>query len=301
MDETRKLLDSLMGQSRDQDFNEQQKNKGKNFMKDNVCKHYLLGFCPLQELGSSKMMMKRNIRDCGKIHSDALRKEFEDHPDHDKIAVDYERALLPCLEQLVREADSWVSRERSNVQRTELATPEKQTVNNMSPDIKEQHEQLTKDMNKLMSAAEEIAEKGDVDGSKFKVMLAQEIKSKIQELEEKYIVTYTITHKGEQVCEVCGTRTEAASTQNQQRYQAHFTGKVHLAYVKIREWVAKLRSRRSEPDGSERIRQKSRSRDRGREKRRSRSRGGNRDQTRSSRGGDERSRRDRSRSRRRRH
>ena len=35
---------------------------------------------------------------------------------------------------------------------------------------------LTKDMNKLMASAEWVAERGDVDGSKFKVMLAEEIK-----------------------------------------------------------------------------------------------------------------------------
>jgi len=52
-------------------------------------------------------------------------------------------------------------------------------------------------MNKMMAAAEEVAEKGDVEGSKFKVILAGEIKAKMKELEEKYTVTYTVTHRGE--------------------------------------------------------------------------------------------------------
>merc|ERR1740139_1639080 len=98
-------------------------------------------------------------------------------------------------------------------------------------------------MNKMMGAAEEEAEKGNVDGSKFKVMLAGEIKTKIAELEEKYIVTYTVTHKGEEVCDICGTRTEAFDQKNSARYAAHFTGKVHIAYVRIREWITKIKEK----------------------------------------------------------
>eukprot|EP00927_Polykrikos_kofoidii_P063516 TRINITY_DN58347_c0_g1_i1.p1 TRINITY_DN58347_c0_g1~~TRINITY_DN58347_c0_g1_i1.p1 ORF type:complete len:338 (+),score=62.87 TRINITY_DN58347_c0_g1_i1:181-1194(+) len=337
MDEARKLLDSLMGQTRDASLEEAKKNKGQNFKQESVCKHFLLGFCPLDELAASKMLGKRNINECRRTHSDAMKVEFEGSKDFEKCKMEYERALLPVLEGLVREADAWVARERANVQRTELTTPEKTTVNNMPPTVKEQHEQLTEDMNKLMAAAEDIAEKGDVDGSKFKVMLAGEIKSKIKEIEDKYIVTYNITHRGEEVCEICGTRTEAATAANHARYAAHFSGKVHLAYVKIREWIKTLRSkirehdersagttdrrRRSSPDrrdgtrdtdvgGDRAPRRRSRSRggaDRERERRggsrerrqsRSRGRGGG-----DRRGGDDRNggdrRRDRSRSRRR--
>lgn len=248
MEEARKLLDSLMGSTRNEDFESQQKQKGRSFTQESVCKHYLLGFCPYEELASSKMIAKRNIGECRKTHSDAMKAEYEAHTDKSKLQVEYEKALLPVLEGLVREADAWVSRERGNVKRTELTTPEKATVNNMPPSVKEQHEQLIQDMNKLMAAAEEIAESGDVDGSKFKVMLAGEIKDKIKELEDKHIVTYTVTYKGEEVCEICGTRYEANHGTNHARYMSHFTGKVHLAYVKIRDWVKKLRAKQREAD-----------------------------------------------------
>mmetsp|Transcript_23278 Transcript_23278/g.51401 ORF Transcript_23278/g.51401 Transcript_23278/m.51401 type:complete len:325 (-) Transcript_23278:183-1157(-) len=273
MDETRKLLDSLMGQSRNQSLTEAKKNKGKNFTEEGVCKFYLLGFCPLNELAASKMLGKRNIMDCRKTHSDFLKEEYETSSERDKYQAEYEKALLPVLEGLVREADAWVARERANVQKTELATPETAVVNNMPPSVKEQLEQLTEDMNKMMAAAEEVAEKGDVEGSKFKVMLAGEIKAKIKELEEKYIVTYTVTHRGEEVCEICGTRTEAATASNHARYAAHFQGKVHLGYVKIREWIKTLRKKerdnerpsRSERHGSGRSRSDRRGSGRSRE------------------------------------
>mmetsp|Transcript_41063 Transcript_41063/g.113109 ORF Transcript_41063/g.113109 Transcript_41063/m.113109 type:complete len:302 (+) Transcript_41063:105-1010(+) len=301
MDEARKLLDSLMGSSRDQDLQEQEKLKGKSFIQDSVCKHYLLGFCPNYELACNKMVAKRSVKECQKIHSDAMRAEFEAHPDKEKFQADYEQTLLPVLEALVREADTWVSREQGNRKRIELSTPEKTTVNNMPASVKEEYEQLTQDMNKLMAAAEEIAEKGDVEGSKFKVMLAGEIKSKIKELEDRHIVTYTVTHKEEEVCEVCGARYEAAQSTNHGRYMSHFTGQVHLGYVKIREWMTNLRNKRDK--GSRRRRSSSRGRDREKEKERERARrGGSRERTRNpsqSRGVERRPDRSRSRKRRR--
>jgi len=281
MDDARKLLDSLMGQTRDQSLDEATKTRGKNFMQDSVCKSYLLGFCPESELSESKMLVKRNIRMCNKVHSDAMKSEYEAHPDVRKHKAEYEKQLLPVLEGLVREADAWVAREQANVQKAD-GPPERVTTNNMAPSVKETYEQLKDDMNKMMAAAETEAEKGNVEGSKFKVTLANEIKSKIQELEEKHLVTYTVTHRGEDVCEVCGTRYEALTSTNHARHAAHFTGKVHLAYVKIRDWVKSLRERRRDEDGQregspeERAHRSSRrhGRDRGRSRSRRRSRDG---------------------------
>jgi len=81
MDEARKMLDSLMGHSRDQSLSAAKQNKGKNFTQDNVCKYFLLGFCPLNELAASKMLGKRNISECHKTHSEAMKAEYESHPE----------------------------------------------------------------------------------------------------------------------------------------------------------------------------------------------------------------------------
>lgn len=247
MDDARKLLDSLMGQTRNQDMSEARKSKGQNFMKDDVCKHYLLGFCPVSELGESKMAGKRNIGECRKVHSDAMKKEYESHPEKEKYKSEYENLLLPVLEAQAREADAWTARERANVQKVS-GPPEKVTTNSMPPTVKEQYDALREDMNKMMAAAELEAEKGNVDGSKFKVMLADEIKEKVNDLEAKYIVTYTVTHRGEDVCDICGTRYEALTATNHARHAAHFQGKVHLTYAKIRDWIKDLRRKQRDAD-----------------------------------------------------
>jgi len=277
MDEARKLLDSLMGQSRDVDLDEAKKNKGKNFTQDKVCKYYLLGFCPQWELANSKLTTKRNLGECCKVHSEAMKREFEEHPDREKYQAEYERAFLPFLEGQVREADAWVARERANAQKAEATAREKTTVQTMPANVKEQIVQLEADMNKMMASAEELAESGDIEGSKFKVVLAEEIKNKVKEIEAKH-PSYTVTLKEEWVCEVCGTRTEAVTENNETRFAAHFQGKVHVGYAKIREWVKDLRKKQRDADERRGI-YRDRSRDRG-GRRRSRSRGGDRDRDR---------------------
>mmetsp|Transcript_553 Transcript_553/g.1326 ORF Transcript_553/g.1326 Transcript_553/m.1326 type:complete len:317 (-) Transcript_553:11-961(-) len=250
MEDARKLLDSLMGTSRDAALEEAKKTKGKNFTADNVCKHYLLGFCPQYELGNSKLTTKRNLGECHKVHSDAMKSEYEAHPDKEKYRTEYEKQFLPFLESQVREADAWVARERANVQKTAAAGAiEKTTINTMPDAVKEQVAELTKDMNKMMASAEDLAEKGDIEGSRFKVELADEIKEKIKDIEDRH-PSYTVTLKEEWVCDVCGTRTEAVNEHNTARFKAHFTGKVHLGYEKMREWVKKIRARQRDADVS---------------------------------------------------
>jgi len=211
------------------------------------------------------------------VHSDAMKQEFEEHPEKEKYQAEYERAFLPFLEVQVREADAWVSRERANAQKAEVTAREKTTVQTIPANVKEQIVQLEADMNKMMASAEELAESGDIEGSKFKVVLAEEIKNKVKEIEAKH-PSYTVTLKEEWVCEVCGTRTEAVTENNETRFAAHFQGKVHVGYAKIREWVKELRKKQRDGDERRGI-YRDRSRDRG-ARRRSRSRGGDRDRDR---------------------
>lgn len=297
MEEARKLMDSLMGGNRDSSLEEAKKSKGKNFQKDDVCKYALLGFCPYAELSESKMCVKRNIGKCTNKHSDYLRHEFEAHPDRAKFQAEYEKLLLVSLERQVREADAWHMRETANMM-NEQGPPREVEKSTMPPAEKEKYDALKEDLNKMMAAAEEDAEKGNLDASKFKVMLAEDVKSKVKDLEDQYPnKTFTVTSRAEEVCKVCGVRFEALNPNNQQRYDAHFTGAVHRTYAKIRDWIAKLSEKnsgvernadkadnkrggdgdRKERDGDrdrerDRDRKPERDRERERERRRSRSR-----------------------------
>merc|ERR1719210_550106 len=103
MDEARKLLDSLMGTRRNASLRDAQKTKGENFKDDDICKFYLLGFCPQHE--QLFISTKRDLGDCNKVHSDALRGEFEAHPEHARYRRRYELEFRDYLERCVRDAD----------------------------------------------------------------------------------------------------------------------------------------------------------------------------------------------------
>jgi len=248
--DAKSLLDSLMGASRNQDLKEQKKNKGNNFKADSVCKHYLVGFCPSQELAETKLSRVKGgqpMNECKLTHSDAMKSEFEAHSDHKKLCIEYERSLLSALDKLVRDADSLASKERDTVKKNEVEVPGSTQMKKMPQSTELEISRLTKDMNKLMAAAEENAEKGDVDGSKFKVTLAEEIKSKIDELKADYVRPIS-KYRGEEVCEVCGQRLEAFDPKNPSRHEAHFTGLVHNSYIKIRDWFKTLKKKPEHSD-----------------------------------------------------
>merc|ERR1711908_53766 len=96
-------------------------------------------------------------------------------------------------------------------------------------------------MEKLVSSAEDEAESGNLEGSKFKLSLANELKEKIKDLEDQYIKTITVTHKGEDICDVCGARFESLTSKNVARHQAHFKGNMHLFHVKVRQWIKDIK------------------------------------------------------------
>jgi len=332
--DAKSLLDSLMGVSRNQDLKEQKKNKGNNFKADSICKHYLLGFCPTQELAkANRSWVKGGIlsSECKLTHSDAMKLEFEAHPDFEKLQTEYDRSLLATLEKFVRDADTLASKEKDNIKKNEVDTPvstqmkkpqwteevrkddqsggsgdgdadplvikhnevsmllgmggeniqriqrdsgaelkfvkeegrkpsgrltfhgppdaaakAREMVLNevLSKDRRSEIEiaRLTKDMTQLMTTAEELAQMGDVERSKLKIAFAEEIKNKIDKLNAE-----RVGPKWE-VCDVCGQRLLANDPNNPARYEEHFSGVAHNAYVKIREWLKTVKSRNGSSD-----------------------------------------------------
>lgn len=252
MDDARKLLDSLMGTSRDASLKEAAKTKGQNFKADNICKFYLVGFCPQhEELFHST---KRDIGECHKVHSDAMKAEFENHPEFERYKVQYENQLRHFLEGVAREGDEWVAREKRNIAQAKQLVEDK----GISDIAKIEIDRVQAQSSDLLKEAESLAEAGDLAGSKAKMAIAELMQQKATEYEVK-----ARTIKREEVCEECGLRMES---EEDGRF-IHFQGKIHLGYVKVRSWLKDLRER-------ERIRERDGGRNRSREK--NRSRGGDR-------------------------
>lgn len=230
MDEARKLLDSLMGSHRNVDRKEAKARKGQNFKEDNICKLYLLGFCPqYEDLFHST---KRDIGKCNKVHSEAMKLEFEAHPERERYMFEYERQLRNYLEDLVRGADEWVARERRNIQAANQQIEESGPNEIAKAEIKKLNDQAAA----LFMEAENLAEAGNFDESKVKLELAEEVKKRASDWEEK-----ARTVRTEDVCEVCGSRMESGDP-SKAKFR-HEDGKIHAGYVKIRRWLMEIRQK----------------------------------------------------------
>lgn len=230
MDDAKKLLDSLMGTHRNADFQEFEKRKGQAFKEDNICKYYLVGFCP-----QYSDCTERQLGDCSKVHSDALKEEFESHLERDRYAADYEHKLRGYLEELCLRAEERVTRKKKHLELTNKAIEEKGPNEFAKAEIA----RLTAKAAELMAEAENLAEEGKISESKWKMGLSEEVRSKATKYEDK-----AKTLQSEEICEICGTRMEQGDAAKS-RYQ-HDQGKIHQGYVQIRKWLADLKQRQRE-------------------------------------------------------
>merc|ERR1719265_2051644 len=107
MDETRALLDALMGPNRNR--KDSAASKGvPDFEDKTVRKYFLVGFCPHDWF----TMAKRQLKPCTKIHSEIMRDQFEMHPDVGKYRSVYEEEFLAYLEKIAADCDAYIVRER---------------------------------------------------------------------------------------------------------------------------------------------------------------------------------------------
>jgi len=226
-------MDSLMGQSRNTDLKEAKKKKGQNFKEPNVCKAYLLGFC-LQHEDFFRNTKKSHLQigDCDLIHSDALREEFLAHPQTVEYEAVYTKDVLRYLENMVRRAEEVGKRQEREMGGNQQEGKE------LSDTAKRQIDLMREECNNMLKEAEELAEKGDVEGSKAKTLVYEEQKKLAAEYEEKAKFPYKV-----EICEVCGTRNEVGDGVTS---FTHVDGRIHRGFVKIREWIKKLRERTEE-------------------------------------------------------
>lgn len=227
------LLDSLMGPARDKSREENLKADG--WKENNVCKRYLVGFCPNNAQDNwFHNTRRKDLNECRKIHSDKLRDDFLTHTEKVKYEPEYEQEFLDFLEGLVREADAWIARENSNAKLT--------VKRDKTPaHVKEKLAKLKMQSDVLFKRAEEAADASDLAGSKSAVDLANIVKQEIDELKAEY---QDGKEKEETsmaiVCDVCGVR---CNPDEKADFEAHLAGRLHGGYTQIRDKVKELREK----------------------------------------------------------
>lgn len=165
-----------------------------------------------------------------------MKEEFEEHPDKEKYRADYENQLYDYLAELIRSADDWTNREKRNIQAANQVIQEAGPNDVARVEIKE----LNNQAQKLIEEAENLAEQGAITLSKDKLRLADDLKDKATHWEEK-----AKSLKPEDVCEICGSRMESGNSDKArlQKGFRHQDGKIHLGYVKIREWYEEVKKK----------------------------------------------------------
>ena len=233
MEGLRKTLDNLMGKDRNLPLREQILKK-KHFDDPDVCKFFLIGFCPHELFTYVK---SSNIGECHYRHDQQFKISFESDPNREFYQIKYEEDLISFLESITSELDIKIKR---CLERIEMPPPE-QILNK---DAQIELENIDKEITEKIKEAEHLGEKGLIDQSE---KLMKEIEQmKIQ----RNLLTNTKEHvaiykdRQMKVCEICGALQSAID--NEKRIQTHKEGKIHSAYLKIRQYLDLLRKKRME-------------------------------------------------------
>ncbi|SBT80410.1 U1 snRNA associated protein, putative [Plasmodium malariae] len=219
MEEMRSLLDSLMGKDR----NETDSKKKHTFKDENVCKYYLIDFCPHDLFPNTKSDIGR----CKNIHSEVLKEQLENDENYKYYLAKYQQKFM---KKIVEMADIKIQRSREKLKQL--------SENSKNPlDKKEKIESINSHICDLLKQAEEAGEKGDlVKGTSFNNQITT-LQAEIKRLNEEPDQTSETNLK---VCEVCGAMKSIGDLI--QRFENHVNGKQHLGFEKIRNTLSKLKN-----------------------------------------------------------
>jgi len=254
MDETRALLDALMGPNRNR---KEAAPSGKpDFADRSVCKNFLVGFCPHDWFTTAK----RQLRPCNKIHSEMMREQFERHPEVGRYRAEYEEDFLSYLEVVARDCDAYIARERPKCRSRGAGGK----VVRMPTDAKKRCEEMESRYAELVKSSEELADHS-VAMSQMQMKQALAVKEELDDLKQKY----TTEFPGEDLCEICGVKYLCGGGGTQWHDEEdHKRGKTHDGFAKIRAKIVELRGKRKEWEKWRDDVEKARARDRDEERQR---------------------------------
>jgi hypothetical protein len=232
MDQIRATLDELMGKDRDLPRRERSKIQ-KHFDSSEVCKFYLLDFCPHDLFPNTKS----DLGPCKKRHDQFFKQQFTKDPNREQYQIKYEEMLMDFLEELIGEVDNKMKR---SLERIEAPLPETEK----SKDVLDQIKLIDIKIQELIETAEKFGEVGRIDDSEIVMRQIDRLKEQKNEFMTASEHPLLMKEKQMKVCEVCGAMQSVQD--NEKRLQTHIEGKLHTGYAKIREYLEMLRRRKLE-------------------------------------------------------
>ncbi|CAO3645845.1 unnamed protein product [Cunninghamella echinulata] len=185
---------------------------------------------------------KINLGACTKIHNDRLREKYQQAENKSKYS--YEDDFYDFLQQLINDVQRKIrnGRDRVNLQ-DERKKESKEVVN------EERHEKivlLEVKIQELFKKIEEAGEEGRVQEASDLTVQVEKLQTELKLLQETDEMQ-SKSDKRMEVCEVCGAL--LVTHDSGEKPTAHFDGKQHLGYLKIRETLdGRHKSRNSSRD-----------------------------------------------------
>eukprot|EP00249_Psilotum_nudum_P014646 c24937_g1_i2 orf=601-1671(+) len=233
----RALLDELMGTARN--LTEEEKKGYREIRWDDkeVCGFNLVRFCPHDLFVNTKS----DLGPCPRLHDLKLKESFEQSSRHDMFVPRFEAELAQFCEKLVQDLDRKVRRGRERIaQDVDLAS--------LVPLPTEKAEQLAtieEKIRKLLEQSESLGEEGKVDEAqalmkKVDILNAEKTLLMQQASNERGLVMSQ--EKKMALCEICGSFLVANDAA--ERTQSHVTGKQHVGYGMVRDYIAEYKARK---------------------------------------------------------
>lgn len=262
------LLDELMGRNRDLAPTEK---KGSNWEDPEVCKHFLVKFCPNELFINTKA----DLGPCSKIHDENMKKEYEQSNHYMKSH--YEDEFLRFCQGMLTDVEKRIRRAK---QRLALGQKEGGMQSSaVAKDTEERSEQLTEKINDLLAQVEQLGCEGKVEEAQGIMKLCDQLKEEREALQKSSEPNHWLQNrvlmlkakgiqqtaeiavaqeKQMEVCEVCGAFLIVGDAQ--QRVDDHLMGKQHVGYARLKSAVEEIVHKR-EKNREEREKERERERE----------------------------------------
>lgn len=246
MDAQRALLDELMGSARNLTEEERRGHKEISWDDKEVCGFYMVKFCPHDLFVNTRS----DLGPCPKIHDPKLKESFESSPRHDSYVPRFEAELAHFCEKLVMDLDRRVRRGRERLaQEVEVPPPPPIPV-----EKSEQLSVLEEKIKNLLESVEALGEAGKVDEAEAlmrKVDLLNIEKTALTLQPQNDKVLMLAQEKKMALCETCGSFLIANDAL--ERTQSHVTGKQHIGYGLVRDFLSEYKEAKEKAREEERL------------------------------------------------
>ncbi|KAH0859123.1 hypothetical protein HID58_087384 [Brassica napus] len=210
-----------------------------------VCAFYMVRFCPHDLFVNTKS----DLGACSRIHDPKLKESFENSPRHDSYVPKFEAELVQFCEKLVNDLDRKVRRGRERLAQ-EVEPPPPPTL---SSEKAQQLSVLEEKIKNLLEQVEALGEDGKVDEAEALMRKVEALNVEkavlLQRPNDKALAM--VHEKKMALCEVCGSFLVANDAVD--RAQSHVTGKQHVGYGMVRDFLAEQKTVKDKGKEEERL------------------------------------------------